>query len=537
MAPTPVKFDQLQKEVYDYNAEEANFLLKGFKEGFSLMYEGPREPTDAKNLKSALDRPEIVRAKIKKELQASRVAGPFKTRPIPSLRISPLGLVPKKSDKEDFRLIHHLSYPAGQSLNDYIDPANCAVQYTSFDEAVKLVQDLGHKCELFKMDIKNAFRLLPVNPLDFDQLGFTFDDKFYFDRAVPFGCSLSCNLFNRFADLLQHIVKRKAQTQSLLHYLDDFLGGGKQKSGHCLFLMKIFSQSMEQLGVPLAEEKTEGPTTKLTFIGLELDSQDMVVRLPQEKVNEIRAMLKTMLNKSRCTLKGMQSLIGILNFACRAIIPGRPFCRRLINSICGLTKPHHHLRVNKGIKQDLMMWDTFFTNFNGIQVFHDRFWISNEDCQLFTDSAAGQGLGFGIYFAGKWICEQWPEEWHLQGYTSDISVLEFFPIVVSIFTWGEDLKNKKICFRSDNMSVCHIINKMSSKSDADMVLLRNLTIKCLQRNIVIKAEHMPGFCNSITDALSRFQMAKFRLLAPNADPEPCTMETRLWRIFNSELLL
>ena len=123
---------------------------------------------------------------------------------------------------------------------------------------------------------------------------------------------------------------------------------------------------MQQLGVPIADEKTEGPTTKLTLIGLELDSEDMVVRLPQKKVTEIQLLLKTMLNKSRCTLKEMQSLIGILNFACRAIIPGRPFCRRLINSICGLTKPHHHLRLNKGIKQDLLMWDKFFSNFNGI---------------------------------------------------------------------------------------------------------------------------------------------------------------------------
>ena len=134
------------------------------------------------------------------------------------------------------------------------------------------------------------------------------------------------------------------------------------------------------------------------------------------------------------------------------------------------------------------------------------------------------------------MCEKWPDEWQKKGYTSDITVLELFPIVVAIFTWGEELRNKKICFRSDNMSVSHIINKMSSKSDTVMVLLRNLTIKCLQKNIVIKAEHVPGVNNSITDALSRFQMDKFRLLAPNANPEPCQIETHLWQIFNSELL-
>lgn len=57
------------------------------------------------------------------------------------------------------------------------------------------------------------------------------------------------------------------------------------------------------------------------------------------------------------------------------------------------------------MRKDMLMWKTFFEKFNGIKVFHDRFWSYN-DVQLFTDSAAGQGLGFGTYFAGKWACER-----------------------------------------------------------------------------------------------------------------------------------
>ncbi len=87
------------------------------------------------------------------------------------------------------------------------------------------------------------------------------------------------------------------------------------------------------------------------------------------------------------------------------------------------------------------------------------------------------------------------------------------------------------------MSVCHIINKMTSKSELVMILLRNLTLKCLQMNIVIKAEHVSGIDNSITDALSRFQMERFRSLAPDANLEPCNFQTRLWHIFEEELLV
>lgn len=79
---------------------------------------------------------------------------------------------------------------------------------------------------------------------------------------------------------------------------------------------------MKQLNVPLAMEKSEGPSIVLSFFLLELDSRQMVVCLPLPKTREILITLGTMLLKEKCTLKEMQSLIVVLNFACRAILPG-----------------------------------------------------------------------------------------------------------------------------------------------------------------------------------------------------------------------
>lgn len=73
----------------------------------------------------------------------------------------------------------------------------------------------------------------------------------------------------------------------LLHYLDDFLGGGDDRSySACKKLMDTFQICMAELNVPLAEDKTEGPAEVLCFLGLELDSVHMVVRIPQEKIGE-----------------------------------------------------------------------------------------------------------------------------------------------------------------------------------------------------------------------------------------------------------
>ena len=77
--------------------------------------------------------------KIEGEVEKGRVAGPFDNIPFPNLRCSPIGLVPKKNPGE-FRLIHHLSWPEGNSVNHHIDPTMASVKYASFDDAIKLIQ-------------------------------------------------------------------------------------------------------------------------------------------------------------------------------------------------------------------------------------------------------------------------------------------------------------------------------------------------------------------------------------------------------------
>lgn len=74
----------------------ASELAHGFEFGFPIHYVGSRLPKESKNLKSANDRPDVVRQKIQSELQHGRIAGPFKNRPISTLRVSPVGLGEKK---------------------------------------------------------------------------------------------------------------------------------------------------------------------------------------------------------------------------------------------------------------------------------------------------------------------------------------------------------------------------------------------------------------------------------------------------------
>ena len=109
-----------------------------------------------------------------------------------------------------------------------------------------------------KRDIKSAFQILPVHPLDFDLLGFSFQHVFYIDRALPMGCSVSCAAYERFSLFVEWQLRKRAGCSNMANYLDDYLFCGERNSGRCRFILDTFQSMAEELGLPLAEEKTEG---------------------------------------------------------------------------------------------------------------------------------------------------------------------------------------------------------------------------------------------------------------------------------------
>lgn len=77
----------------------------------------------------------------------------------------------------------------------------------------------------------------------------------------------------------------------------------------------------------MAEDKTIEPTEVLTFLGVEFDTRDMIWRLPGGKLEEVKSRLQNVMKANKVTLCDIKSPIGLLNFACLAIAPGRAFIR------------------------------------------------------------------------------------------------------------------------------------------------------------------------------------------------------------------
>ncbi|XP_069592246.1 uncharacterized protein [Ranitomeya imitator] len=378
-----------------------------------------------------------------------------------------------------------------------------------------------------KTDIESAFRLLPVHPESIPLLGCFWNGEFYLDRCLPMGCSISCSLFETFSTFLEWVVRDVSDVASVIHYLDDFMFVGPPDSAVCGNLLATMEWVSGHFGVPLAQEKTEGPCTVLSFLGILIDSRKMECRLPDDKLLLLKQEVSRIGKLRKVTLKELQSLLGRLNFACRIMPMGRIFCRRLSRATAGVRAAHHFIRLSREHKDDLLVWQRFLENYNGRSLIQQED-LNAFDCEIYTDAAGG--AGYGAYCAGKWSVGVWPEEWRQNGLTKNLALLELFPIVVAAFIWGENFKDRRVRFHCDNLSVVSVINSLSSSSPPVIRLVRELVLRCLELNSWISAVHVPGVQNNIADALSRFQWDRFRELAPDSEPTGAGCPSHLWQI-------
>ena len=331
----------------------ANYVLDGFQYGFRIGFDRSTSLTSVRrNLPSASEHPEVIDQYLAKEVPAGRIIGPIKPYTIPHLHVSRVGVIPKGHTPGKWRLITDLSFPEGMSVNDGIDSQLCSMQYTSVERMAKTAQQLGRGALMAKIDIRSAYRLVPVHPDDRPLLGIEWQGNHYIDGMLPFGLRSAPKIFTAVADALEWCFRERGVTE-VDHYLDDFITIGPPSKPTCQANLQIILDTSERLGVPLAAEKLEGPTSCLTFLGIEIDTWAGILRLPAAKLERLQSTLQLWENRRSCHRRELESLVGLLQHACRVIRPGRSFLRQMIDLLKRPCKGFHRIRLNCYFRADL----------------------------------------------------------------------------------------------------------------------------------------------------------------------------------------
>ena len=300
------KFAELLKNS-NYDRAESVFLIDGFTNGFDIGYKGPKiRQSRAKNIPFTVGDKFDLWRKIMKEVKAGRYAGPFNDIPFENYIQSPIGLVPKAGNKT--RLIFHLSYQfpgdpevaQNKSVNGSTPWEACSVHYNDLDHVIRNCILMSEKAEIInghkviylgKTDLSSAFRVLPLKIQCFQWLVLMAQDprdslfKFFVDKCLPFGASISCLHYQRFSNALRHILEYQTDNigkNAVTNYLDEILFIAILKY-LCDGLITAFIDLCTQLNIPIAIEKTEWGTTMLEFLGILLDGRNLALSLPIEK--------------------------------------------------------------------------------------------------------------------------------------------------------------------------------------------------------------------------------------------------------------
>ncbi|XP_052796973.1 uncharacterized protein LOC128229245 isoform X1 [Mya arenaria] len=521
--PTPVLINTLAPYLDGYDTDKTHFLVKGFNQGFSLGTADYIPPRVSQNHSSVHKNLDFVRNKIATEVTRGRIKGPYITPPLPNLVCSPLGAVPKRT-KNSFRLIHDLSFPSSKampSVNSLIPKHNSVVTLETFDHVASLILQCGRNCTIAKADIEEAFRIIPISPLDYHKLGFTFENKYYFDTVLPMGASSSVAIFEAFSTSIQWILQHKLHINYVSHIIDDFIFVGHAGSNTCFNSLQMFLDFAKTIGLPIKSSKTVFPNTQVEVHGILVDTNSLTASLPPDKVQLLRTLLESFKKRKKVTLKQLQSLLGHLNFACKVIKPGRCFLRRLYDLTIGCTKPNHHIRLTSETRADIALWHTFLNDYNGCTLLTGDRFTTSTTLKLFTDAAGSKG--FACTHGSSWTFGIFPQkvkEHH-------INILELYPIALAVNMFGHLWQNTNICFICDNMAVVYCLNKQSSKDKTMMKLIRNIVLSALENNFCFQAKHISTKKNTICDLLSRLQVQEALTLAPHLNKTPLPLPIQM----------
>ncbi|CAC5401117.1 unnamed protein product [Mytilus coruscus] len=143
--------------------------------------------------------------------------------------------------------------------------------------------------------------------------------------------------------------KNKALIPNIVHILDDFMIVDKTEDG-CKKKLERFLAICKDMGIPISKEKTFQPSQVMSFVGYEIDTRLMEVRLPIDKLAKCHNLITVVLQKEKITLRELQSII-------------------------------------------------------------DR-WLTSDQLHLFTDASGT--YGYGALFGSQWFLGKWDTKWQKQ---------------------------------------------------------------------------------------------------------------------------
>ncbi|GLB45155.1 hypothetical protein LshimejAT787_2000600 [Lyophyllum shimeji] len=532
---TPIKVDVFERLLATHpNQRFVASVCRGLREGFwpfadthigeypdtvDESFPTPKDPIEAEFLRSQRDT----------EFAKGRFSAPFGTELLKGMYSMPIHGVPKQGSDE-LRMVTNQS--AGPySLNSMIPRER--IRGYPLDNMRHLGDMLlflrnsmpDTPLTLFKSDVAEAYRLMPMHPYWQVKQVNTVDGERSIDRCNAFGGRASGCIWIAFMGLVLWIARYVRLIQLLLAYSDDNFGPCKRDelsfyppynklmpTNQCRLLLL-----WDELGIPHKERK-QVSGAPLTIIGISVDPNNFTLSLPDtarlDLLEELQRFTTYRGRRSpRFPLKIWQRLAGWLNWSFNVFPLLRPCLANLYAKINEKSAQHQLLYVNAAVRADLEWAARHISESSGVHLIRAIDWpLDSADMTVYCDACLD---GFGFWFPAQNIAFYSPVP--PDPPSNAIFFFEAFCVACALHEASRWADNPmRLLIRTDSSNTVAVFNSLHALPDFNPILKFAVDV-LLSSSHQLHVVHISGADNLVADAISRHLFDRARDLCPELE--------------------
>lgn len=402
--------------------------------------------------------------------------------PVDGQYLSPIFIRPKKNG--EYRMILNL-----KKLNEHVEYHHFKMD--TLETALKLINKNTYMASI---DLRHAYYSVPIAEEHQKYLRFEWKGKIFQYTCLPNGISFAPRYFTK----ITKPIYSKLRTLGFINvgYIDDSLLLG-DSIRECEQNVDETVCLMTKLGFMVHPEKSIFiPTKKILFLGNMIDSEQMIVYLPDDKKERIIEECSLLVTKESAKIRDVAKVIGIIVSSFSAVEFGKLWYRNLENAKINALRSSagnydSYMHISNLMKEDLKWW------IENIQSQFRHISHGNPEMIIETDaSLKGYGAVLNQYeIGGRWT--EIESQHH-------INYLEMLAILFAIKSFLHLIRNKHVKILTDSSTAVSYISNFGGQKSADCnKIAREIWLLCKQEGIWLTCTHIPGTSNVVADKKSR----------------------------------
>ena len=296
----------------------ARKAIRDQKEGASAFQVKNLPPICVGNARSSYEHGEVITDTLAAWTKAGIIKGPFVAPPVPGFRSNSIMAV---DQKDKVSLVMDMSRPEGRSFNDNLSKNLLdKVEMSTARQFGYSVREAGKGSIMSKLDMKDAYKLIPAKKQDWRLQGMSWAGRYFIDLKGTFGGTPSVSNYDALSGTTQDlaILRARIPRRWVHRTLDDSPVVSPAKSGWTPAFTQAYLDVCQELNIALAQpcprkEKAFCNETSGRVLGIWFSTPDLSWSYPEDKLVPLVRTILGMLEDGTTNLKTMQSIMGCLN--------------------------------------------------------------------------------------------------------------------------------------------------------------------------------------------------------------------------------